>query len=34
MAKRKLRFEKLCESITTEKMAEILQKTIEDDFNR
>ena len=31
MAKRKLRFEKLCESITTEKMAEILQKTNEDD---
>ena len=31
MAKRKLRFEKLCESIITEKMAEILQKTNEDD---
>ena len=31
MAKRKLRFEKLCESIATEKMAEILQKTNEDD---
>ena len=31
MAKRKLRFEKLCESITIEKMAEILQKTNEDD---